>query len=135
MDEGESTEGVLFLRPFCFSPWRTAGAQQFGDKYSLQLVRCTEAKVERWLVSGRLCKFHPFILLCRRKTKIPDEAPQAPCPFSGERERQGPVPPWAQYTRRLSLEVVAGCSSGLRIQLWALDPAPVKFPCPQFPGP
>lgn len=81
-------------------------------KYSLQLLHCTEGKADRWLVSCRISKLHPFILLCRRKTRIPDEAPQAPCPFSGERERQGPVPLWAEHTRTRSGEVVAGCSPG-----------------------
>lgn len=117
MDEGESTEGVLFPEAFCFHPTITAGAQQFGDKYSLWPVRCTWK--QKWSAGRCLvgsCKFHPFILLCRRKTKIPDEAPRPPVPSPG-RERQGPVPPWAQYTAGCP-EVVGGVLLGLRIQLW-----------------
>lgn len=135
MDEGESTEGVLFSGAFLLFTlaYRRYSTVWPVDKYSLQLIHCTEGKVD-WLVSCWISKLHPFILLCRRKTKIPDEAPQAPCPFSGERGRA------------LSLSghsTLAGCPErlwwgapwGPRIQMWALDPASVNFLCPQFPGP
>ena len=99
MDEGESTERVLFSGAFLLF---TLASRSYStvwpvDKYSLQLIHCTEGNVGLRLVSYWISKLHPFILLCRRKAKIPDEEPQAPRSLLlGEREAG------AQHTYRLS---------------------------------